>query len=67
MLTTVNELLRLEQQIEGLKVQLAEQPDFNLIDAYEFFDAKRKGYIHIHDLKDGLDRLGAGLLKPAVQ
>jgi hypothetical protein len=39
---------------------LAQQPDFNIIDAYEIFDAKYKGFIHIHDLKSGFDKLGAG-------
>lgn len=39
---------------------MAQQPDFNIIDAYEIFDEKKKGFIHIHDLKSGLDKLGAG-------
>jgi hypothetical protein len=34
----VKELYQREQEIETLKIKLAEMPDFNLIDAYELFD-----------------------------
>ena len=55
---SLRDLIRIENEIEGEKTRLANQPDFNLRDAFEIFDTRRCGWITSTDLRDGLSAIG---------
>lgn len=52
------ELLSLEKELEQGKVNLAQRPDFNMIDAFSIFDPCKRGSISSSELKDGLAAIG---------
>jgi len=47
-----------DRSLEESKNQLAIKADFNLLDAFRYFDVKGKGYINRIDLESGLKRFG---------
>jgi hypothetical protein len=44
----------LDNQIDSIKKSLAQKPDFNLIDAFKFFDHENKGWVNSLDFYNGL-------------
>ena len=48
------EQLKIEKEIEDLKMQLSAQSDFNLMDAFHMLDANSKGWITAPELYDSL-------------
>ncbi len=58
LVSTLKDQSRIEKKIEGYKVDLALQPDFNLIDAFRAFDAEAKCYATLTDFRMGLRELG---------
>ena len=53
----LKELMELENKIEKLKINLASKSDFNVEDAFRFFESYGKGYLTKEDLKYGLNNL----------
>jgi Ca2+-binding EF-hand superfamily protein len=51
----LREQVELDKELESTKNKLALQDDFNLFDAFRFFDLTEKGYVTRFDLKDGLN------------
>lgn len=49
------QLLRLENDIEGSKLEVALKPDFNMEDAFSIFEKLNRGYLTDFDFKDGLN------------
>ena len=49
----------LDNQIDSIKKSLAQKADFNLIDAFKFFDHENKGWVNSLDFYNGL--LGIGV------
>ena len=47
--------LVLEQRLERVKYDLSHQPDFNMIDAFRFFDKEGMGSITYYELREGLN------------
>lgn len=58
LIIALREQCKLERELEGCKISLAEKSDFNLFDAFNIFDPSRIGQISIHDLREGLNHLG---------
>jgi len=44
--------------MESLKNDLSLKSDFNLLDAFRFFDIRGKGYVSKYELEDGLKEFG---------
>lgn len=40
MVGCIHDLIRIEQDVENMKIELAQQEDFNLIDAYGLLDSE---------------------------
>jgi len=53
--TALREQVELDKEFEGIRNKLALQDDFNLFDAFRFFDLTEKGYITRFELKEGLN------------
>ena len=53
-----NEFIKLEQEIEVSKQELALRPDYNLFDAFRIFDSKGRGLISVSDIELGCQELG---------
>lgn len=51
----LREQVELDKELEGVRNKLALQDDFNLFDAFRFFDLTEKGYVTRYELKDGLN------------
>jgi Ca2+-binding EF-hand superfamily protein len=51
----LREQVELDKELESAKNKLALQEDFNLFDAFRFFDSAEKGYITRLELKEGLN------------
>lgn len=49
--------IQLESNLEIMKTQLAMKPDFNLIDAFRYFDKDGKGWLSIAELMEGIEKL----------
>ncbi len=47
-----------DTRVEFLKEELALKADFNLDDAFDFFDLDRRGRVSRYDLKDVITMLG---------
>jgi Ca2+-binding EF-hand superfamily protein len=54
----LKKLMDVESNIENAKADLANNPDFNVEDAFKLFDKNDKAYITEEDLKNGLNSLG---------
>jgi len=54
----LKKLMDVESNIEDAKADLANNPDFNVEDAFKLFDKNDKAYITEEDLKNGLNSLG---------
>ena len=54
----LKKLMDVESNIEDAKANLANNPDFNVEDAFKLFDKNDKAYITEEDLKNGLNSLG---------
>ncbi len=52
---------QLESELESAKAQLAQNPDFNLFDAFSMFDPKRTASVDQYDLSSGLRQIGIHL------
>jgi Ca2+-binding EF-hand superfamily protein len=50
-------MLALDSHLDSVKVELSKQEDFNLIDAFKFFDHKGRGCISTAELLSGLANL----------
>jgi hypothetical protein len=53
------EQIRLEQELEDARVRLTQEPDFNLMDAFQTLDRTGKGYVSAPEIADALSDLGA--------
>lgn len=53
----LREIQMLEHKLEIAKVELADQPDFNLLDAFAIFDKNGNGWVHYFDIIDELKKL----------
>jgi len=51
----LKEQIDLDRDLENLKNELSLRNDFNLLDAFRFFDIDARGYITKNELKDGLN------------
>ncbi len=52
------ELISLEKELEQSKINIAQRPDFNIIDAFSIFDPSKRGTLSISEVKDGLAAIG---------
>ena len=57
----MKKLMAVESQIEGAKISLAKNPDFNSEDAFKLFESNNKEYLDINDIKEGLNLIGLNL------
>lgn len=57
----INDLLNIEQEVENLKIELAQQEDFNLIDAYGLLDTHCQSAVSPQQMKHHLAHLGIQL------
>lgn len=55
----LKEQIELDKELENVKVDLALRRDFNLFDAFKFFDLEGNGSITKKDLKDGINEFGS--------
>jgi Ca2+-binding EF-hand superfamily protein len=53
------EQIKLEQELEDAKIRLAQESDFNLLDAFQMIDNGAKGYITASELIESLAELGS--------
>jgi hypothetical protein len=60
----LNDLMRLETDLENIKTDLSTKPDFNLVDCFRIFDFTGKGWCSFQEFRDGLSTLG---LYPQIQ
>jgi Ca2+-binding EF-hand superfamily protein len=51
----LKEQVELDKELEQAKNKLALQEDFNLFDAFRFFDQTEKGYVTKFDVKEGMN------------
>ena len=54
----LRDLVRIENDIEAEKINLALKPDFNLTDAFKIFDTDYNGRVSVTELRDGLAAIG---------
>jgi Ca2+-binding EF-hand superfamily protein len=54
----IRDLVRIENDIEAEKINLALKPDFNLTDAFKIFDTDYNGRVSVTELRDGLAAIG---------
>jgi Ca2+-binding EF-hand superfamily protein len=47
-----------DRDLENLKNEISLKSDFNLLDAFRFFDLKGKGYITRAEVEDGMKEFG---------
>ena len=59
LIKAIREYIRLELELESAKEDLANQPDFNLMDAYQVIDKFSKGWVTAPEIVDSLGELGA--------
>lgn len=52
------EMIKEERELESAKITLANRCDFNLYDAFKIFDVCSRGYVTLHDLREGLAAIG---------
>jgi Ca2+-binding EF-hand superfamily protein len=50
--------MEVEYQIEDVKTNLAQNPDFNCEDAFRLFESNDKDYLTENDIKNGLNSIG---------
>lgn len=55
----LREQLRMEQELEESRTRLAQQPDFNLMDAFQMLDKYSKGWITAPELLESLNEIGS--------
>ena len=53
----LRKLMEIESKIEGAKISLALNPDFNCEDAFRLFESNDKGVLDKNDIKNGLNLL----------
>ena len=51
--------MRMEKELEEARTRLAEQPDFNLMDAFQMIDKFSKGWVTAPELVESLSELGS--------
>jgi len=56
--SALNEQITLDKDLENVKIDLAIRRDFNLLDAFKFFDVEGKAFIGRTEIKDTLNELG---------
>ena len=54
----LKKLMEVEYQIEDVKTNLAQNPDFNCEDAFRLFESNDKDYLTESDIKNGLNSIG---------
>ena len=54
----LKKLMEVEYQIEDVKTNLAQNPDFNCEDAFRLFESNDKDYLTENDIKNGLNSIG---------
>ena len=54
----LKKLMEVEYQIEDVKTNLAQNPDFNCEDAFRLFESNDKDYLTENDIKKGLNSIG---------
>ena len=59
LVSCLREQLRMEKELEEARTRLAEQPDFNLMDAFQMVDKYSKGWITAPELVESLSELGS--------
>ena len=60
----MRKLMKVESQIEDVKITLGKNPDFQCDDAWYIFDSNKRGYLEKNDIKNGLNLIG---VKPSEQ
>lgn len=58
LVSALREYIRLEQELDGAKMRLALQPDFNLMDAFQMLDKFTKGFVTAPEIIESLTDLG---------
>ena len=59
LISAFREYIRLELEVDDAKCRLAQQTDFNLMDAYQMLDKFSKGWVTVPDIIESLGELGA--------
>lgn len=59
LISALREYIRLELEMDEAKHRLAQQPDFNLMDAYQMLDKFSKGWVTAPEIIESLGELGA--------
>ena len=59
LISAFREYIRLELEIDEAKCRLAQQPDFNLMDAYQMLDKFSKGWVTVPEIIESLGELGS--------
>jgi len=46
----MKDVIFIERELEGVKIEAAMKPDFNLLDAFKIFDSRGKGNVSVQDI-----------------
>lgn len=65
MTNSLKQILNIEKAVEASKIELALKHDFNLMDAFKFFDVKAVNSVSGQDIEDGLRHLDFGTFCPS--
>ena len=63
----LTKIMEIESKIEGAKINLAQNPDFNCDDAFILFESNNKGYLDENDIKNCLNLLGVNITGKEVK
>ena len=58
MIEAIQDYIKLEKDMERMKIDISIKDDYNLIDAFGVIDKNGKGYITASELKEALEDLG---------
>lgn len=58
-MSAFRELIRLETEVDGTKMRVACQPDFNLMDAFNMMDKTSKGWVTVNEIQEVLGEQGS--------